>query len=60
MLSNGREINVHEIESAILEISSLVKEVAVIMHENRLFAVICPDFDEATRLDIVNIENEIR
>ncbi len=48
------------IETEIAAISRLVKEIAVIVHEGRLFALIVPDLDAAKEAKIVNIENEIR
>ena len=53
-------IDAPAIEREIAAVSKLVKEIAVIVHENRLFALIVPDLQAATEAEIVNIENEIR
>jgi long-chain acyl-CoA synthetase len=59
-LPDEGEFDPAAIEKAILKISPLVKEIAVIEHEGHPFALIFPDFEEAKARSIVNIENEIK
>jgi len=57
---NHEEINISKIEKSILKISSIVKEVAVLIHNDHLFALIYPDLKEAKKRKLIRIENEIR
>jgi long-chain acyl-CoA synthetase len=54
------EINVDEIEQTILKTSNIVKEVAVFIHNEQLFALIYPDFEKAKKRKIIRLENEIK
>ncbi len=60
VLPNGKNINPEELENKILKISDLVKEVAVIMKDGQLWAIVYPDFDNIRRKNIVNIEETIK
>lgn len=59
-MNSHKEVNIPKIEQSILKISNLVKEVAILMHNNHLFALIYPDFEEAKNRKIIHLENEIR
>jgi long-chain acyl-CoA synthetase len=48
------------IEKAVLKISPLVREIAVIERQGHPFALIFPDFEAAKARSIVNIESEIK
>lgn len=54
------KINISDIENSILEISKIVKEVAVLIYNDQLFALIYPNFDEAKKRHIMRLENEIK
>ena len=60
VLPNGKNINPEELENKILKMSDLVKEVAVMMDNGQLVAIIYPDFDNLKRKNIVNIEETIK
>jgi long-chain acyl-CoA synthetase len=60
VLPNGKNINPEEIEKKILEVSDLIKEVGVYMADDKLQAVIYPDFDKLREQNAVNIEEQIR
>ncbi len=60
VLPNGKNINPEELENKILKISDLVKEVAVIMKDGQLWAIVYPDFDNLKRKNVVNIEETIK
>jgi len=59
-MNSYKEVNIPKIEQSILKISNVVKEVAVFIHDNHLFALIYPDFQEAKNRRIIRLENEIR
>jgi len=59
-MNSHKEVNIPKIERTILKISNVVKEVAVFMHNNHLFALIYPDFQEAKNRKIIRIGNEIK
>ncbi len=59
-MNSYKEVNIPKIEKSILVISDLVKEVAVMMHDGYLFALIYPDFQEVKSRKIIHLENEIR
>jgi long-chain acyl-CoA synthetase len=59
-MNSHEEVNIPKIEQTILKISNVVKEVAVFIHDNHLFALIYPDFQEAKNRKIIRIENEIK
>ncbi|HPO49166.1 MAG TPA: AMP-binding protein [Spirochaetota bacterium] len=61
VLSNGKNINPEEIESKILEISSdLIKETGVFLKDNKLFALVLPNFDKFNKESLVNIFETIK
>ncbi len=59
-MNSHTEVNIPKIEQSILKISNVVKEVAVFIHDNHLFVLIYPDFQEAKNRKIIRLENEIR
>lgn len=59
-MNNHNEINILKIEKNILKLSNVVKEVAVLIHNNQLFALIYPDFEEAKKCKIIRLNNEIK
>jgi long-chain acyl-CoA synthetase len=59
-MNNHKEVNIPKIEQSILKISNLVKEVAIFIHNDQLFALIYPDFEEAKNSKIIRLVNEIR
>jgi len=59
-MNSHKEVNIPKIEQSILKISNFVKEVAVFIHNNHLFALIYPDFEEAKNRKIIRLKNEIR
>ncbi len=59
-MNSHKEINILKIEKNILKISNVVKEVAVLIHNNQLFALIYPDFEEAKKCKIIRLNNEIK
>jgi long-chain acyl-CoA synthetase len=60
ILSNGKNINPEEIENEILAAFPIVKEVAVMERDAKLFAVIFPDFSSIARDGIGNISETLR
>ena len=48
------------IETKVMELSLLVKEIAVVEEAGELCAYITPDFEEAARAGVVNLREEIR
>ena len=59
-MNSHKEVNISQIEQTFLNISNVVKEVAVFIHNDHLFALIYPDFQEAKNRKIVRLEDEIR
>jgi long-chain acyl-CoA synthetase len=59
-LPDAGEFDPEAIEKAVLKISPLVREIAVIERQGHPFALIVPDFEEAKAQAIVNIDNEIK
>ena len=59
-MNSHEEVNIPKIEQTFLKISNVVKEVAVFTHDNHLFALIYPDFQEAKNRKIIRIGNEIK
>ena len=59
-MNSHKEVNIPKIEQTILKISNVVKEVAVFIHNDHLFALIYPNFQEAKNREIIRLENEIR
>ncbi len=60
VLSNGKNINPADIEIELMRGSDLIKEVAVVEHNNHLLGLIYPDFDLAKERGIVNIKEELK
>ena len=60
VLSNGKNINPGDIESAILKETDLIKEIAVMEYNNHLMAVVYPDFDLIKRRKIANIKETLK
>ncbi|SNZ11636.1 long-chain acyl-CoA synthetase [Persephonella hydrogeniphila] len=60
VLPSGKNINPEELEQKILKISDLIKEVAVIYKDEKLTAVIYPDFETVQKENIVNIYETIK
>jgi long-chain acyl-CoA synthetase len=60
VLPNGKNINPEDIEKKILEVSDLIKDVGVFMADDKLQAVIYPDFQRLKDVNAVNIEEQIR
>ncbi|MCD6233653.1 MAG: AMP-binding protein [Candidatus Marinimicrobia bacterium] len=60
VLPNGKNINPEVIEKKILEASDLIKDVGVFMADDKLQAVIYPDFERLKNVNAVNIEEQIR
>jgi len=60
VLPSGKNINPEEIEQKILKKSDLVKEVAVILQNGKLTALIYPDFDLISERGIININETIK
>ncbi len=60
VLPNGKNINPEEIESKILKISNIIKEVAVIERNGNLFAIVYPDFPLIEEKGILNIEETVK
>jgi long-chain acyl-CoA synthetase len=59
-MNHHKEINILKIERTILNLSNVVKELAVFIHNNQLFALIYPNFQEAKNRKIIRLENEIK
>ncbi|MGL4687061.1 MAG: AMP-binding protein [Fusobacteriaceae bacterium] len=60
VLSNGKNINPADIEIELMRGSDLIKEVAVVEHNNHLLGLIYPDFDLAKERGVVNIKEELK
>ncbi|MGL5124043.1 MAG: AMP-binding protein [Fusobacteriaceae bacterium] len=60
VLSNGKNINPVDIEIELMRGSDLIKEVAVVEHNNHLLGLIYPDFDLAKERGVVNIKEELK
>lgn len=60
VLSNGKNINPGDIESAILKETDLIKEIAVMEYNNHLMAVVYPDFDLIKKRKISNIKETLK
>lgn len=59
-MNSHTEVNIPKIEQTVLKISNVVKEIAVFMHNNQLFALIYPNFQKAKDRKIIRLGNEIR
>lgn len=60
VLSNGKNINPGDIETAILKETDLIKELAVMEYNNHLMAVVYPDFDLIKKRKIANIKETLK
>ena len=60
VLSNGKNINPIDIESEIAKGSDLIKEIAVIEHNNHLLALVYPDFKLIKERNIANITETLK
>ncbi|MBN2349569.1 MAG: AMP-binding protein [Bacteroidales bacterium] len=60
VLSNGKNINPEESEKKLMSISAFIKEVGVFTHNDKLQAVIFPDFQKMRQEGTENIEDYIR
>lgn len=61
VLSNGKNINPVEIEIELQRASAgVIKEVAVMEHNNHLMALIYPDFDMTRHMGIVNVKEDLK
>lgn len=60
VLPNGKNINPEEIENYITKNFPIVKEVAVVLKEGQLFAIIYPDFEYIGKEKILNIQETIK
>lgn len=60
VLSNGKNINPVDIENEIAKGSDLVKEIAVIEHNNHLLALVYPDFRLIKERSIKNITETLK
>jgi long-chain acyl-CoA synthetase len=59
-MNSHTEVNISKIEQTVLKISNVVKEIAVFMHNDQLFALIYPNFQKAKERKIIRLGNEIR
>ncbi|MGL4368204.1 MAG: 1-acyl-sn-glycerol-3-phosphate acyltransferase, partial [Spirochaetota bacterium] len=60
ILPNGKNVNPEEMENEILSAFPLVKDVGIIEHEGKLFAVIYPDFAHIRSAKIANIKETVK
>jgi long-chain acyl-CoA synthetase len=60
VLSSGKNINPEEIENRILSLSPLIKEIGVYPREEKLGAVIHPDFLAVKKQQVVNLRETIK
>jgi len=60
VLSNGKNINPVLIESKIMKMSEFIAEIGVFMKNDRLQAVLLPDFKKIKEAGVNNIEESIR
>lgn len=60
VFSNGKNINPEEVENKIASFSELANEVGVFMKDDKLNAVIYPDFEKALKENIANLEEYFR
>lgn len=59
-MNTHKEVDFHKIEDTILKTSNIVKEIAVIIHNKQLFALIYPDFEKVKKRKIIRLNNEIK
>jgi len=60
ILPSGKNINPAEIEDKLAAMDSLIKEVAVILHEDNLQAMVVVDFYQARKLGITDVEQYLK
>ena len=60
VLPNGKNINPEEVEQAILAVNPLVKEIGVYQDGDSLGAIVAPDFAQALKEKIVNLQETLR
>lgn len=60
VLSNGKNINPIDIENEIAKGSDLIKEIAVMEHNNHLLALVYPDFKLIKERNITNITETLK
>jgi long-chain acyl-CoA synthetase len=60
VLPNGKNINPEEVEQAILAAGPLVKEIGVYQDGDVLGAILVPDFGQAIKEKIVNLQETLR
>lgn len=60
VLPNGKNINPEEIETQLLKMSPIIKEVAVIEKDGQLFTIIHPDFEVVRKMGIVNLYETVK
>ncbi|MCF2612383.1 AMP-binding protein [Fusobacterium perfoetens] len=60
VLSNGKNINPIDIENEIAKGSDLIKEIAVVEHNNHLLALVYPDFKLIKERSITNITETLK
>ena len=60
VLSNGKNINPIDIENEIAKGSDLIKEIAVMEHNNHLLALVYPDFKLIKERSIINITETLK
>ena len=60
VLPNGKNINPADIETEIIKLTDLIKEVAVTEYQDHLLAIVYPDFEKMVQEKIVNIGESIK
>jgi long-chain acyl-CoA synthetase len=60
VLSNGKNINPSDIEEELMKTTDLIKEIAIVDHNNHLLALVYPDFDKVEAKKIVNIKETLK
>ncbi len=60
VLPSGKNINPEEIENKILKMTDLISEMAIMLHNNQLIALIYPDLKKVKQENIVNIEETLK
>ncbi len=56
VLSNGKNVNPVELETACMQRFSVIKEAAVFLHEDQLYLAIVPRYEELTALNVKDID----
>ncbi|MBN2789393.1 MAG: AMP-binding protein [Candidatus Delongbacteria bacterium] len=60
VLSNGKNINPVELESKLDKLQPFVKEAAVLIHEEKLHAIIVPDFQGFSEKGVIDINKYLK